>query len=277
MAAFGFARGAGARVRVKLAYASLGVAAFAVFALALLPASVLTRAVEGATPATLREVAGTVWRGASKLAIHGEDLGRLQWRFAPAALLSGAAGVTWRLRHADYRFEGELRQGFGGTSASATGVLGAAALRWVLAKYYIRFDGDFTFDRLALRVVRNAAGSAAWRAEGELRWSGGRTTYRLSGQSYDVEFPPLAADLRTTADGIRLRAFAERAVAARTGDRGEAPLLTARLDGEGWLHVGVTRRFTRLAGKPWPGGGEDEVVVTVSERVLQAGRIAFLP
>lgn len=257
------------RLRVKLAYALFGVAAFAVFALALLPASVLTRAVESASPATMRDVSGTVWRGTAGLAVHGEDLGRLQWRFAPAALLAGAAGVTWRLRHADFRFDGDLRQGFGGASVSAKGVLAAAALRRTLAKYYIRLDGDFTFDRLAVRIAPSAAGGAAWRAEGEFRWSGGRTTYRLSGQSYDVEFPPLHAELRTAADGIRLQA---------AGAPGETPLLNARLDGEGWLHVGVTRRFTRLAGKPWPGGGgEDEVVVTVSERVLRAGKMAFLP
>lgn len=261
--------GADGRLRVKLAYALFGVAAFTVFALALLPARVLTRAIAGASPATLRDVAGTVWRGTAELAVHGEDLGRLQWRFAPAALLSGAVGITWRLRHADYRFEGDLRQGFGGASASVTGVLAAAALHRTLAKYYIRLDGDFTFDRLALRVAPSAPGGAAWRAEGELRWSGGRTTYRLSGQSYDVEFPPLDAELHTVADGIRLQA---------TEAHGGAPLLTARLDGEGWLHVGVTRRFTHLAGKPWPGGGgEDEVVVTVSERVLRAGKMVFLP
>ena len=259
-------------MRGILAYVLLGALAFAGFALALLPASVLTRAVEGASAATLRDVNGTVWRGSAELAVQGEDLGRLQWRFAPAALLSGAAGVRWRLRHADFRFAGDLRYGVGGVAASASGELGAAALRNTLAKYYIRIGGDFAFERLALRVVPNGEdGAAAWRAEGELRWSGGRTTYRLSGQSYDVEFPPLAGELRTTADGIRLQAF------ARQGD-GEAPLLTAWLDGEGWLHVSVTRRFTRLAGKPWPGsGGEDEVVVTVAERRLDAAKMAFLP
>ena len=259
------------RLRGILAYALLGVLAFAAFALALLPASVLTRAAEGASAATLRDATGTVWSGSAELAVQGEDLGRLQWRFAPAALLSGAAGVNWRLRHADFRFAGHLRYGFGGASASTSGTLGAQALRNTLAKYYIRLGGDFAFERLDLRVAPGADdGTAAWRAEGELRWSGGRTTYRLSGQSYDVEFPPLWGELRTTAEGIHLRAFARQGA-------GEAPLLTARLDGEGWLHVGVTRRFTRLAGKPWPGsGGEDGMVVTVAERWLGA-KMAFLP
>ena len=266
-----YPRAAG-RLRTVLAYALLGALAFAVFALALLPASVLTRAVEGASTATVRDVNGTVWSGGAELAIEGEDLGRLQWRFAPKALLAGAAGVNWRLRHADFRFEGHLRYGFGGMAASASGVLGAAALRNTLAKYYIRLGGDFAFERLELRMVPDTGdGIPAWHAEGELRWSGGRTTYRLSGQSYDVEFPPLTGELRTTADGIRLRAFARHGA-------GEAPLLTARLDGEGWLHVSVTRRFTRLAGKPWPGsGGEDEVVVTVAELWLPAAKMAFLP
>lgn len=264
-------------LRRKLAFALFGLLAFALFAVALLPAGLLARAVENTPAVALRDAAGTVWRGTAGLTVQGEDLGRAHWRFAPSALLTGALGITWRLRHENFRFAGEARWGTRAVSVSATGVLAAAALGRTLGKYHIRLGGDFTFDRLALRVVPQGADAPDdWHAEGELRWSGGRTTYRLSGQSYDVEFPPLDAELRTTADSVRLQAFLRPRDAGAAQPR-HAPLLEARLDGDGWLHVSVSRRFTRLAGKPWPGVGEDDVVVTVSEQLLGAGKMRPLP
>lgn len=264
-------------LRGKLVFGLFGLLAFAVFSVALLPAGLLARAVEDAQGVALRDVDGTVWRGAAGLTVQGEDLGRAQWRLDPSALLAGALGITWRLRHENFRFAGAARRGSRAFSASASGVLNAAALGRVLGKYHIRLGGDFTFDRLALRVVpQGGEAPDHWHAEGDLRWSGGRTTYRLSGQSYDVEFPPLDAELRTTADSVRLQAFLQPDGAGR-GQSRRKPLLEARLDGDGWLHVSVTRRFTRLAGKPWPGVGEDDVVVTVSEQLLGAGKMTPLP
>lgn len=264
-------------LRGKLAFGLFGLLAFAVFLVAMLPASLLAREFESAQGVALRDVEGTVWRGGAGIAVQGEDLGRVQWRFAPSALLAGALGISWRLRHEGFRFAGEARRGVRAISVSATGVLGAAALGGVLGKYHIHLGGDFTFDRFALRVVlQDGEAPAHWHAEGDLRWSGGRSTYRLSGLRYDVEFPPLDAELRTTADGMRLQAFLRPRNEERPQAR-QAPLLEARLDGEGWLHISVTRRFTRLAGKPWPGVGEDDVVVTVSEQLPGAGKMTPLP
>ena len=254
---------AAGRLAPLLGLALLGVAAFAVFVLAFLPARVVGHGVERLEGVALDNLAGTVWRGDGDIAVGGEPLGRLQWRFAPAALFTGALGLDWRLRHPDYQLEGGLRQGFGGTAASVSGTVAAVALNRLLGQYHIRLAGAFEIDEVALR-----SDAGRWRAHGALRWNGGRTTYRLSGQSYDVEFPPLAATLGTEGDEVRFQAFLD-------GEASEPALIDARLDVEGWLHISVTRRFTRLAGKPWPGaGGEDEVVVTVAEQVLDTSGAA---
>lgn len=245
--------------------ALLGVVAFLAFVVALLPAGVVAPSVERVDGVGLSNLAGGAWRGEADVAWRGEPLGRLRWRFEPSALLTGALGLRWRLRHPDYRLEGGFRRGFAGTAASVRGNVASTALNRVLGKYHIRLGGAFDIDEVALR---DDAGEGRWAARGALRWSGGRTTYRLSGQSYDVDFPPLAATVRTVADEVRLQAFLSR-------DRAESPLIDARLDVDGWLHISVTRRFTRLAGKPWPGSGaEDDVVVTVAERVLRPARTA---
>ena len=256
---------AASRRRVTLGFLLLGLAAFAMFVLARVPATVLTARVEHVPSVALREVAGTIWQGAATLWVRGESLGRMDWEFAPAALFSGAIGMDWRLRHPDFHLEGDLGVAMRSVWVTTSGEIDAAALNRLLGKYHIRLSGGFTVDRWRVRRMADEAGTV-WDAVGDLHWSGGRTTYRLSGQSYDVDFPPLAGALGTQNGEPRLDVFPRRAPSAK-------PLLTARLDNNGWLHISVTRRFTRLAGKPWPGGGDDDqVVVTVSEQVLHAKR-----
>ena len=251
------------RRRATLGFILLGLVAFAVFAAARVPATVLTNAAQRVDGVALREATGTIWRGAAALSVGGESLGRIDWRFAPAVLFSGALGVDWRLRHPDFQLEGDLGVGPRSAWVTASGAIDAVALNRLLGKYHIRLSGELTVDGWRVRRVEGEAGDVL-DAAGQLRWSGGRTSYRLSGQSHDVDFPPLAGELAAPDGEPRLAVFLRR-------EPGAKPLLSARLDNDGWLHISVTRRFTRLAGKPWPGAGEDDdVVVTVSEQVLDA-------
>ena len=247
------------RWRARLGLALVGLAAFAVFALWRVPAGVLTRLAERLDGVALTAVAGTLWGGSAGLAVHGEDLGRFAWRFAPGKLLGGTVGVTWRLRNPDLRLQGDAVAALGGFRLTASGQVGAAALNRVLGEYHIRLGGELAVEDWSLeRGWRDSA----WTVDAALRWSGGRTNYRLSGQSYDVDFPPLVGSLATTGGEPCL------AVSVRP-EADAAPILLARLDARGWLHISVTRRFTRLAGNPWPGAGaDDEVVVTVAEQIL---------
>lgn len=248
--------------RFKLGLAFVGLAAFAAFALWRVPATVLIPVAERLDGVALTEVAGTLWRGEAGLTVHGEDLGRLAWRFAPGKLLDGAVGAAWRLRNPDVRLLGDAAVAPGGFRLTAAGRVDAAAFNRALGKYHIRLGGELVVDDWLLeRDWRDAA----WVVDGALRWSGGRTNYRLSGLSRDVDFPPLFGTLET-ADGE------PRLAVSLWPAPDVAPVLLARLDAQGWLHISVTRRFTRLAGNPWPGAGDDEdVVVTVAERLFDRG------
>ena len=259
------------RWREPLAFALLGALAFAVFVLVRLPASALEPLARRSGVVQLASPTGTVWRGDAGLSVNPVDLGRLRWRLTPGALLA-FADVHWELRHPEFQLQGVARHAWRSASGRVTGVVDAVALNRALGKYHIRLGGKFPIDHLRLRVVpSDGATPSVWQASGQLRWTGGRTNYRLSGRSFEVDFPSLFAKLTTTSSELRFKAFLDP-------DGAGVPLLEARLDVDGWLHISVTRRFTRLAGKPWPGTrGDDEVVVTVAERVWPAANIAFAP
>ena len=130
-----------------------------------------------------------------------------------------------------------------------------SAVNRVLGRYDIVIRGDFEATNLTV-VSRGTA-----RASGAIAWSGGRTFYRLSGQTYDTVLPAMVAEVRTV-DG-------EHTLDAKLADSSAAPLLRARLKPTGWIEIGLTRRFAALAGKPWPvPGDEDAVVLTVEEQLF---------
>lgn len=237
-------------------YILLGVLAFVGFALVLMPASVARFATDRVDGLVMRTVGGTLWDGRANLAYRGEGIGHLEWSFVPLGLLDGEIRVRWRLTDADVDLSGIATQGFGRALLNASGHVGAAAVNRVLGRYEITVAGDFEATDLA--VV--ADGSA--RASGAITWSGGRTFYRLSGQNYDTALPAIVAEVRTV-DG-------EYALEAKLADDPAAPLIHARLKSNGWIEIGLTRRFAALAGKPWPvPGNDDAVVLTVEEQLFR--------
>jgi general secretion pathway protein N len=79
----------------------LGVLAFAAFTIAVLPASLAGRLIAG-QPVTVGAWSGTVWSGtAHALAVRGQPLGDLRWKFRPSALLAARAGASIELARPD--------------------------------------------------------------------------------------------------------------------------------------------------------------------------------
>jgi general secretion pathway protein N len=128
-------------------YVVLGIAAYAVFLVATLPASVALTAAQRAQPGRfdVLESRGSAWNGSAKVAVGTTTIERLQWRWKPARLIAGRLAFD--------------------ITASAPGI-------------EARYEGARSFTRWEVRDV-NAKGSAqamslllpltaAWRPEGQL-------------------------------------------------------------------------------------------------------------
>lgn len=241
---------------IKVLAALVGIAALLVVGVALMPARSIKLATDHVDGLVLVTAEGWLFSGEADLAYRGEDLGRMTWSVRPGAVLDFRLGTDWRVVHPNYTVSGTAAVGVGATELAATGIINALAVNRFLSQYHISLDGMFEVG--GLRVRLDAAGVAA---EGSLRWSGGRTVYRLAGETYDAQLPGMVGRLTSVAAEPRLEVV--------TADD-SLSLLNVRLAADGWAHIGVTARLTSLAGNPWRDGDNgDAVVVTVSERLFE--------
>lgn len=242
----------------KVFIALLGVAALLLLGVALMPARAIKLATDRIDGLAFGTTEGRLVSGEADFAYRGQNLGRVAWSLKPGTLLDLELGTAWRIAHRDYTVTGTAAAGAGTARFAATGIINAFAVNRFLSQYHISLDGVFEVDGLDVRLDHGEI-----TAEGRLRWSGGRTVYRLSGETHDVELPGMVGILGSAAGEPVLEV-----VTAKDSLR----LLGVRLDPGGWVHIGVTERLTSLAGNPWPGGNTgDAVVVTVSERLFERG------
>jgi general secretion pathway protein N len=93
---------------------ALGAAAYGVFLVATLPASVVAPRVAAATKgqAALTDVGGTVWSGSARVAIAARGaaftLDEVRWEFLPSRLLAGRAAFAVKARLGTLRGEAEV-------------------------------------------------------------------------------------------------------------------------------------------------------------------------
>lgn len=239
--------------RVLIALA--GLAAFAAAGLYFAPAALVVDFAPA--PVRLWEVQGRILDGTARLAYDEQDLGRLAWRFDAAALADGALGLRWSLTEAAIALTGTAHAGLADVAVAASGRVEEAALDRALWPYRIHLRGAIAIERLDLWFDHNLR---PLRGAGRLQWEGGPVRYRLAGLAHLATLPPMAAALKLADGELHL-------VAEALDD--PTPLIVSRLDAEGWAHIGITRRFTELAGLPWPGAAPPEaVVLEVSERIL---------
>ena len=233
-----------------------GVAALLLVGIAWMPARAVKLATDDIDGLMVGSTEGRLFSGEAEVWYRGVDLGRVAWTFRPGALLDFELCADWRIAHRDFTGSGTVALGADAADLTGEASIDALAVNRLLAQYHISLGGTFEVQGLAIRHE-----SQEFNAEGTLRWTGGRTTYRLSGQMHDVELPAMVATLASV-DGEPVLEVVSVENAGR--------LLSVRLDADGWAHIGVTARLTALAGNPWPHGrDEDAVVVTVSERLFQ--------
>ena len=242
---------------MRLIYALVGVLALAGCIVYMAPATLLAVALGDDSPARLTQVRGRIWDGTAAARYRGHALGTLSWQFAAARLLQGEADFDWRLAGTGHTLSGRVGLGFDGLHCFAAGTVREAAVRRMLAPYWIETTGDVGIERL------RADATYGLRLEdlgGELSWGGGEVRYRLAGEHYGMVLPPLTAVLESLDAQPALTVLAQGI---------DVPLLHVRLGRDGWLTIGVTKKLTKMAGFPWPGNDPDsEIVIDVSERLF---------
>jgi hypothetical protein len=140
---------------------------------------------------------------------------------------------------------------------SFDGLIEAETINRVLAAYNMNLNGTLHL-RSVKATINKSEGQI--RIQGDMRWDGGTVQYRMSNQRFQRELPALLGELQMVG-GVP-----SMTVRSETDD---TPLIRARLDNDGWIHIGITKRFTRLIGQPWQGNEPDPaIVMEVSEKLL---------
>ena len=235
----------------------LGFVFFLSFLVIFLPAGSM-RLVTNAIPATdFSTTDGSIWNGSGRLRVSKLYAGLLSWSVDPVQLVFGKLAIDWVLEDQTHTFRGAATIRLGGMALSFDGLIEAETINRVLAPYNMNLNGT-----LHLRSVKATINKSEdqIRIQGDMRWDGGTVQYRMSNQRFQRELPALLGELQTV-EGIP-----SMTVRSETDD---TPLLRARLDNDGWVHIGITKRFTHLIGQPWQGNEPDPaIVMEVSEKLL---------
>ena len=238
-------------------YALVGILALVGCIVYMAPATLLATALGDEGPIQLTEVRGSIWDGAAALEHEGQSLGSLSWQFDAGGLAHGEANFDWWLASTGHTLSGGARLGHAGLHCVAAGSVSGPAIRRILAPYWIETAGDVRIEHIRADLTYGLRLRAV---AGELSWNGGAVRYRLAGERYQLDLPPLAGMLETVNAEPTLTVFAQEI---------DAPLLHVRLGADGWLSIGVTKQLTTMAGLPWPGNEPDHaIVMDVSERLF---------
>ena len=104
----------------------------------------------------------------------------------------------------------------------------------MLPRYDIRIPGSIAVEHLDLTA---AYGARLPNVRGELKWSGGDVSYRLSGRDHRVALPPLVGFIDSSSSQPEISVY-------QVDDK--MPLmLGARLLRMGMATVGITKQFTK--------------------------------
>ena len=223
-------------------------------------------------PLRLLGARGTLWNGSAEVLVNKIPVGTLSWQLRPTELLRLQAAADWQLSSADYSLSGSAAaESDRYHLRDVTGRFGNRFLTEQLARYDIAPGGDLTITNLQITdVTLNAEQTwpATITASGQAEWSGGAVYYRLAGQDFNLELPPLQAVIETPSARDPAGGNAPWPQMRVTAQGSDALLLTGRLTPRGSAAIGITRGLTRLAGQPWPGSDPDHAIVLEVEEQL---------
>src|SRR5215831_7319004 len=93
--------------------AILGIAAYAVFLVAMLPASVVARWIAMPGVLELADARGTLWSGSARAVAGNAQLDSLRWRFQPARLAAARLAFIVDAYGSGLEGHGHIARGFG--------------------------------------------------------------------------------------------------------------------------------------------------------------------
>jgi Type II secretion system (T2SS), protein N len=233
----------------RLWYIVIAVVTFVALLVFLAPASLVKKALESIPGITFSDVRGTLWSGSGQLAANGHSLGQLTYRFKPIELVLLRAAYDAHLQSESVDLSATVSATLNAALADLHGRLDAAALRELLQRYDMVIGG--AFETQGLNVVQRW-NAALPNVKGELRWSGAPVSYRLGNVTHRTVLPPLSGFIDSRAGKPEMTAY--------EADH-DTPLMFARVAEDGWVTIGITKRFTQLLGQPWTGSDADHAVV----------------
>lgn len=190
-----------------LTLAALGAAAYAVFLVALMPASYVVAKLEASTRGGVQvhEARGSIWSGSGRATIATPAgplaVENLEWRFLPAPLVAGRLAFAVTGRSAGFESRGELARSFSMWEARDVSIdgeaAGAASFLPLIAHW--RPEG-----RLAAKAPLLAWNDREMRGEARLEWRAAAVTLsevRPLG-SYRAELRGEGAQARVTLSTI---------------------------------------------------------------------------
>jgi len=235
----------------------LGLVFFLSFLVIYLPANSIRLVTNGLPAIDVSTTEGSVWNGSGRLHVSTFYAGSLRWSVDPFQLALGKLAIEWVLEDQTHSFDGTATIRFGGMAVSFDGLIDAETINRILSPYEMILTGALHLNSVEATVDRN---ESQVNIRGDMRWDGGTVRYRMSNQRFVRELPALLGELQMMEGGPLMT------VRSETDD---TPLLKARLDNDGWIHIGITKRFTHLIGQPWPGDESDgAIVMEVSEKLL---------
>lgn len=240
-----------------ISWALLGLFAYAVFLVVLLPAGLVWEQIRdrGMVPpgVSAQAVAGTLWTGSmARLTLpNNMVLSEVTWAFRPGALLTGRLGWSLSARPPNGHVQGQVAVGAGGLSVSGTRAdLDAASTAAPFLVLPIVIEGRLALDLQHLALARDGQVRAA---RGVLGWLDAG-----AGMPEAVPLGDLRAELAAGEDGaLRLVVRDQGGPLIAEGTVELAPGGRYRVDGVAGSRGGADPRLAqalRMLGNPGPDG-----------------------
>ena len=267
-------------MRQTIKYLLIGIIAMLAYATVFAPASLIKLVVESETTVSLTELEGSVWNGGAYASLVNPvpgtdiiDLGRLTWKFAPFALFTLNIFYEIKLIANSHNFSGSIEKSFGSIHIEGDMSIEEELLDQVLAPYDINVSERLEINAIDFRFsMTQEKDSSLPRIEqlaAKLFWNGGIVQYRLSGQTNRLELPALRGTLETVNNIPNMQIYLQGESNETNTTQGQIPLIKGRLEQNGWVSLGITKKFTILLNQPWPGSEPDHaVVLEVQEKLF---------
>ena len=239
-------------------YIAIGVSSFLMFVVALFPAnlvwSTVASSVASAVPGKVQTVGGTIWDGFVVADLRIGDIKGLylaKWQVHPLNLLLGEVSLDLRVESEGVIASGSAYIGLLGKGVQdLTGQVSASMAEPILKQFDASAEGGLHFDGLTVAM----SGDKISDASGEIRWDGGKVSYRSGRSTQTVDFPAVVGTLTENEGSLTLTLIEMKGKKAL----GEAML---RPDGIGG--VKVLQRVMTLAGFSSSPGDDDKVLLNI--------------